>query len=636
MKLYRPLFLFSAIAFFAVACSPDESVYQQDILQNPACRNIIKLKDKRDAKALIPYFIDVDYQLRQQAVMAFGSFKDTAALNSLYTMLEEDEPIAQAAAFSIGQIGDTRSVSVLQRILERSFLPETRFEIYDAMGKCGTIELNYYLASNYNVNKDAKGTAWALMELANKKQLNPAGVTLAITILENENDKDVRFGAANALARTQIQIPWKRVKHQFLKENLQDVKMALALDLRTVPVSEIDNELIANIRSSFYITQINALTAFSSKNNKYINDWVNDILHSNTNINLKIAAAEYLVEIPNKSILYLQKEIADTLNWRVRTILYSQAIQKGNKEIIDDSFSRYNKTHNLYEKGMLLESLGQLPGKKEWLKDQIMENDSIVSTYGMEAMVSLIKNSDHKALYAPYLFETIRSNHDAVVSLTAIACRDSIFSDLIDVNLLINRQRELILPEQMETFMELQKSIHFFTGESEPVNKVKYNHPIEVNHLAELDSLKGFNVITTKGEFFMKVYPDEAPGAVQNIKNLVDQGFYNQKLFHRVVPAFVAQTGCPDGDGWGGLDYTVRSEFSMLRYSRGAVGMASIGPDTENCQWFVTFAPTPHLNGRYTLFAFITEGMEIVDQLEIGDRIIKMNPVYHKAEAPLD
>ena len=127
----------------------------------------------------------------------------------------------------------------------------------------------------------------------------------------------------------------------------------------------------------------------------------------------------------------------------------------------------------------------------------------------------------------------------------------------------------------------------------------------------------------------MEVFPEEAPGTVQAIKDLVDKGYYNNKLFHRVVPNFVAQTGCPDGDGWGSLDFSIRSEFSRLRYYRGAVGMASAGKDTESCQWFVTHSPTPHLNGRYTIFANVTAGMEIVDILEVGDRILSMSSVYN-------
>jgi cyclophilin family peptidyl-prolyl cis-trans isomerase len=107
--------------------------------------------------------------------------------------------------------------------------------------------------------------------------------------------------------------------------------------------------------------------------------------------------------------------------------------------------------------------------------------------------------------------------------------------------------------------------------------------------------------------------------------HLVKSGYYNNKKFHRVVPNFVAQAGCPRGDGWGGFDVNVVSEFSMLRYIReGRVGMASAGKDTESAQFFITHAPTIHLDGNYTIFAQVIEGMNVVHKLEIGDNMIKV------------
>jgi cyclophilin family peptidyl-prolyl cis-trans isomerase len=88
-----------------------------------------------------------------------------------------------------------------------------------------------------------------------------------------------------------------------------------------------------------------------------------------------------------------------------------------------------------------------------------------------------------------------------------------------------------------------------------------------------------------------------------------------------VVPNFVIQTGCPRGDGWGGIAESIRSEFSPKPYFPGSMGMASSGKDTESCQWFITHSSTPHLEGRYTLFANVTEGMDVVDRIDIGDKI---------------
>ncbi|MBK6785981.1 MAG: peptidylprolyl isomerase [Saprospiraceae bacterium] len=96
-------------------------------------------------------------------------------------------------------------------------------------------------------------------------------------------------------------------------------------------------------------------------------------------------------------------------------------------------------------------------------------------------------------------------------------------------------------------------------------------------------------------------------------------------MIHRVEPNFVIQTGCPRGDGNGSLDFTIPSELSSGNYNTsGLVGMASAGNHTECSQWFVTHSSAPHLDGNYTIFGHITEGMEVVNGLDVGDKIIEI------------
>jgi cyclophilin family peptidyl-prolyl cis-trans isomerase/HEAT repeat protein len=141
-----------------------------------------------------------------------------------------------------------------------------------------------------------------------------------------------------------------------------------------------------------------------------------------------------------------------------------------------------------------------------------------------------------------------------------------------------------------------------------------------------LESIKSFQRITfrtTKGVFTIRLLKEDAPFTVLAILRLVKKGFYNGLTFHRVVPDFVIQGGDPRGDGWGGAGFTLRSEWSLTNFERGSVGMASSGKDTEGCQFFITHIPAPHLDGRYTLFASVISGMEVVDRIQVGDRILK-------------
>jgi len=125
--------------------------------------------------------------------------------------------------------------------------------------------------------------------------------------------------------------------------------------------------------------------------------------------------------------------------------------------------------------------------------------------------------------------------------------------------------------------------------------------------------------VTEHGTFVIELDGKVAPNTCANFLALIEQGFYDGLTFHRVVPDFVIQGGCPRGDGWGGPGYTIRSEWSGIPYERGTVGIAHSGKDTGGSQWFVCHSPQPHLNGRYSVFAVVTKGLAVVDQIQPSD-----------------
>jgi len=139
--------------------------------------------------------------------------------------------------------------------------------------------------------------------------------------------------------------------------------------------------------------------------------------------------------------------------------------------------------------------------------------------------------------------------------------------------------------------------------------------------LDDAAAIRSARVFTERGEFRVELLPEVAPVAVANFARLAEDGFYDGLLFHRVVPGFVVQGGCPRGDGWGGPGWTLPDEVSEIPYDTGAVGMARASRDTGGSQWFVTLTPQPHLVGDYTLFGRVTHGMHVVKALQRGDRI---------------
>ena len=121
-------------------------------------------------------------------------------------------------------------------------------------------------------------------------------------------------------------------------------------------------------------------------------------------------------------------------------------------------------------------------------------------------------------------------------------------------------------------------------------------------------------------EIRIEFYPADAPKTVENFVTLAKKGFYNNLTFHRVVPDFVVQGGCPKGDGTGGPGHTVKAEFNKQKHVRGSVAMArSQHPDSAGCQFYITYGATPHLDGNYTVFGQVVAGMEHVDRIKQGD-----------------
>jgi cyclophilin family peptidyl-prolyl cis-trans isomerase len=127
---------------------------------------------------------------------------------------------------------------------------------------------------------------------------------------------------------------------------------------------------------------------------------------------------------------------------------------------------------------------------------------------------------------------------------------------------------------------------------------------------------------TARGPVVLALYGEDAPRTVENFLKLVKRGFYDGLTFHRVVPDFVVQGGDPRGDGSGGPGWAIPCETNPHRYGEGTVGMALSGRDTGGSQFFITLSPQPHLDGRYTAFGEVVEGMAAVRALVEGDRIV--------------
>ena len=193
-------------------------------------------------------------------------------------------------------------------------------------------------------------------------------------------------------------------------------------------------------------------------------------------------------------------------------------------------------------------------------------------------------------------------------------------------------QSMLIMPRDFEAWVDLEKTICKAEKRNYEYKSwfalTGYRHPIDWEYVKLIPEDLKIKITTNKGSFVMVLKVNEAPGSVVNFLKLLDSNYYDKRYFHRMVPNFVVQGGCPRGDGWGSLNWTQRSELSNnLVYKPGSVGLASAGKDSEGVQFFVTHTWTPHLDGRYTIFAELISGMEVINTLKVGDQILYIEKI---------
>ena len=139
---------------------------------------------------------------------------------------------------------------------------------------------------------------------------------------------------------------------------------------------------------------------------------------------------------------------------------------------------------------------------------------------------------------------------------------------------------------------------------------------------------------TSEGPIEVELFPDEAPKTVENFTRLASDGFYDGLSFHRVIPEFMIQGGCPVGDGTGGPGYTFEDEPNEHSVARGALAMANAGPNTNGSQFFIVTADAcPWLDGKHTVFGEVSSGQDVVERISLVERDARDKP---KAPVTID
>ncbi|MGV3587027.1 MAG: peptidylprolyl isomerase [Adhaeribacter sp.] len=601
-------------------------------------RQIYTLQDERKADEIVSFLKHESPQYRQQAALALASVQAKETIPILMPLLADKEPaVRRAAAYALGQIGDAAAEDGL---IKYSTLEKTAYvhaEITEALGKCATQKgLNYLTSFTPTNDTEKAGQIWGLYR-TNAKNLNYDAVARkAISYLAVGNIQPVRLGAAHFLARTpklNLNSRSKYLIQAVTTEPSPEVRMALATALGKVKPADATAILLQLIQKDpDYRVRLNAIRALNNANFSEVKETVYAAL-GDKNAHTALTAAEYLAaKAPPQEADLLLKQADKQTNWRIRATLLAAALKEhSEKEIVLRKIKqRYAQSNNTYEKGALLSALAADVNAYSFIQQETFSGASnVLATYGIQTLADMRQQKDFpenlKAPFAAIFQKAIESGDVALIGITAGVLQAPTLNmkeAYPDWSFLKMAQDKLVLPRDMETYQELTKTIRFFEGLPPGIApKNPFTHPINWDFTKKIYPAQNVILTTAKGTITLQLFTEEAPATVANFVQLAQTGFFNGKNFHRVVPNFVAQAGDPRGDGWGSADYAIRSELANLRYGEGFVGMASAGKDTESCQWFITHSPTPHLDGRYTIFARVISGMPVVHLLEIGDKI---------------
>lgn len=655
-------FCLSVMLFFS-GCVPPSNEVITDInlsISDPIYQKLYDHQDRQEVDSILEYFNHANPAYRLAAVNAFASIQGNAGLDSLVEKLHD--PILEvrtAAAYALGQMGIKESVDPLMNafINKDTVDVDNKFNatILEAVGKTGNKSLLNAIASVESYRKTDTllllGQARAIYRFALRDITSQKGTDRMVNVVhDTAYPTEVRVLAASYLSRAkEIDISKSkfRVAEAMTDSEDERIRMGCALALR----NQSDEELLKILQSQLivekdYRVKVNILRALGNFN--YIDniDLIIDHLEDK-NIHVANTAAQYLIDNGNRADAEIYKSFASKdIAHSVRAKIYASVLKhlpayytnsktRIRKEVIERIKSLEGRP---YDQASYIQALGYDPYNYSYIPEVAFgSEDAIVRTAGIEA-ISRILSSDSfsqtfksrstfvKREILEILKTQITTNDPAQVAVGAgiIANESNNYKDIIkNDSFLIVAADKLSLPKEIESYNEVKKALAYLNSVEYKPGKVSFNNPIDWKKLNSVTDSTIAVVKTEKGNFTVKLFGKQSPGSVANFIKLSEDDFYDGKVYHRVVPNFVIQTGCPRGDGYGSLDYTIRSEFYQSYYDdEGYVGMASAGPHTEGTQWFVTHSPTPHLDGKYTIFGKVTDGMEVIHSITPGDKII--------------
>ena len=662
MKIFLLLFLFSSIIIYAQYTEND-----RQIAATTFTRNFDKVTGKEyltshnDAKVIA-------------GLLSISHSEDTAFVPAIISL--PPDKFAREICFTLGQLGPcVKSTAYLKKLFNKKDSdPLINYYALVALGKTADSTSAEELVRDY-VGADNKskfnGISLSLYYFFSNGNISSE---IARPVLERElNASSSRqFEAAFSLYRIGPSDGEKEILVSTLKKILTGAVISdvtekplhyLLACLRKLQYFPDDYNLLVRLKSlKNFQSQVEAVRAsayYNFKNREELDSYLDNLNDNNKNLSREAA-----VSLKN---LRLNEDLKKYLNIKLGELIHSKTeIEKYTRgEMLISYLSLYTENFsdvdsNFFNDGFSSEYLYKVCGlysdSGEALK-YLVEHFTLEDVSGKLAVLESVLNfSQGKNEVKNILLSALNSDQPGLISISADGIDSSVIAVNKDslikiINLLV--EKNLNNPDYIESLMSLgnlsgkisenyQKQVlemlsgsnlysirkYVVNMKGETIRSISKNIDNFNDYWNEAFTFRQAEIVTEKGSFTISFFPGYAPLSVGNFCYLAGEGFFNELTFHRVVPGFVIQGGDPEGTGWGGPGYEIISEFSPLEYNEGVVGMASAGKDTEGSQWFITTGDYPHLNNKYTVFAEVLRGQDIVDEITQDDKILNINLIH--------
>ena len=571
---------------------------------------ILEAQEHRNTTALCALLQDTSATVREAAALAFASVQDTSAVPCLLGALRDASPqVRSTALFALGFIADSSTVQEMAELaaterdttVQRAFLSAS----FIAMQRSGLLKdpnAILYMIDRGTLN-DKVRAADALRRLPDS---SVAKLNNEITDLMSTQSTEVRQFLILAM---------KKLGAEANRTLLQRIAVEQTSDGERVNAIRVCGAIAGMIDDEFFF---NALGDPAT-----------------TAVALEILRNRPVIDAHR--CLWWEPQVTDTAT---RIGLLGLAMKHGEERTVDRALIQLNtlaaKIRSPYLVAEVMRARAMAPAGtnfEELLAIMTSDRPAIERQAAFECAVLDVRNRMMRSRFATRsaqfadlgsVVRTAMGTGDP--GLISAAAELLVEEDADAIGVMFPKELDGIAMAPLQPIRDLEarillhKVIAKRDGITEPAHRAPpSNHMSDTSKLRALVQGQQYRITTTQGEIIIATDVNECPGSSLAFDSLVTADYYNGKAFHRMVPNFVVQGGCPRGDGYGGMPWTLRTEIGRKLFTAGSVGVASAGRDTESCQFFITHSAAPHLDGRYTRLGEVVSGMDVVWKLQVGD-----------------